>query len=127
MLQPIGKDAGLTPTQSLFLLTLHSAGSRSGAEIVQTIREDLGQAWVPSPGAVYKTLKQLVDKGLIAETTTEESRGDNRVRTYKILPDGDRKVREVVARANRMYAYVSECCGDSCDPGSRCRPRTPSG
>jgi hypothetical protein len=42
-----------------------------GYQIMQTISDRTGGAWSPSPGAVYPTIGQLEDEGLV--TTQEES------------------------------------------------------
>ncbi|HSB88366.1 MAG TPA: PadR family transcriptional regulator [Ilumatobacteraceae bacterium] len=41
-----------------------------GYEMIQEIRERSGEAWSPSPGAIYPTIQLLTDEGLI--TTTDE-------------------------------------------------------
>jgi DNA-binding PadR family transcriptional regulator len=41
-----------------------------GYEMIQEIRERSGEAWTPSPGAIYPTIQLLTDEGLI--TTTDQ-------------------------------------------------------
>jgi len=42
-----------------------------GYQLMQTIADRSGGRWTPSPGAIYPTLNQLEDEGLVA--VTEES------------------------------------------------------
>jgi len=39
-----------------------------GYQLMQTIAERSGGAWTPSPGAVYPTISQLQDEGLVTIT-----------------------------------------------------------
>jgi DNA-binding PadR family transcriptional regulator len=43
-----------------------------GYEMIQEIRERSGEAWSPSPGAIYPTIQLLTDEGLI---TTQDQEG----------------------------------------------------
>ncbi len=48
------------------ILALLREAPRTGYQIMSEIEERSGGAWRPSPGAVYPTLAQLADEGLIA-------------------------------------------------------------
>ncbi len=78
----LGKDLGITPVQSLFLLVLYNSPSQSGSEIVQKLSDDLGDDWTPTPGATYKILQALILQALIKKTTEIENRKDQRFKTY---------------------------------------------
>lgn len=64
------------------ILTLLREGPRTGYQIMSDIEERSGGVWRPSPGAVYPTLQQLADEGLIAG---EESGGR---RTFHLTDAG---------------------------------------
>ena len=61
-----GNDPALTPAQFHILLTL-ADGSRHGYGIMQEIRERTGGALELGPGTLYRSIKQLLGRGLIAE------------------------------------------------------------
>ncbi len=117
----ITQSTDITPLQSLFLMVIKSSdGSVSGAEIVRTIRSQLGNQWVPTPGARYKVLKNLLEKGLIEETTQKEERDDQRVRTYSLTDAGLQKVKEVMEQATHVFKFMSSCCSEYCEPCTYC-------
>jgi DNA-binding PadR family transcriptional regulator len=111
----LGKQINLTPTEALFVMALNNAGSLSGAEIVQKIGEDLGEEWLPSAGSTYKIVQSLESKGFIEETTDEENRSDQRIRTYSLTPEGMDMLPKVGTRFRKLILFASECCPDSCD------------
>lgn len=47
------------------MLLLLTEGPMHGYQLMQTITERTGGKWSPSPGAVYPTLSQLEDEGLV--------------------------------------------------------------
>lgn len=69
------------------LLALLDEAPMHGYEMIRQIDERSGARWKPSPGAVYPTLQQMADEGLV--TVVEE--GGKRV--FSLTDDG----REVVA------------------------------
>lgn len=50
------------------VLLLLADGPRHGYQLMQAIAERTGGAWQPSPGAVYPTISQLEDEGLVTVT-----------------------------------------------------------
>jgi DNA-binding PadR family transcriptional regulator len=64
------------------ILALLREGPRNGYQIMSEIEERSGGAWRPSPGAVYPSLSQLTDEGLIEG---EESAGR---RTFRLTEAG---------------------------------------
>jgi DNA-binding PadR family transcriptional regulator len=50
------------------VLLLLAEGPRHGYQLMQAIAERTGGAWQPSPGAVYPTISQLEDEGLVTVT-----------------------------------------------------------
>jgi DNA-binding PadR family transcriptional regulator len=69
-----------------------------GYQIMQAMSERTGGAWRPSPGAVYPTLAQLEDEGLV--TTQEE---DGR-RLATLTPDGRTYLDERSTRLGDPFA-----------------------
>ena len=100
----------LTSSQSLFLFVLFSNPDKSASEIVDKLEKRLGNEVVPTPGARYKILKKLEDKGLIEETTEIEQRKDKRKRTYKITKEGSKAVKVQIERMEAMFYFITECC-----------------
>jgi DNA-binding PadR family transcriptional regulator len=64
------------------ILALLQEGPRTGYQIMSDIKERSGGVWRPSPGAVYPSLSQLADEGLIEG---EESGGR---RTFTLTQAG---------------------------------------
>jgi DNA-binding PadR family transcriptional regulator len=73
-----------------------------GYQIMQTMRDRTGGAWRPSPGAVYPTIAQLEDEGLV--TTREE--GGRRLVT--LTPEGTAYLEERSARLGDPFADFAE-------------------
>ncbi len=111
----LGKDLEITPTQALFVIALYNSGSLSGSEIVHKIINDLGEEWSPTAGATYKLIQNLENKGLIEETTSEENRSDQRVRTYTLTSKGKGVVPQISNRFSKFLGFMLECCPDCCE------------
>lgn len=108
-----GKNLDVTPTESLFLLVLYNHTSLSGSEIVKYVKEDLGEEWSPTPGATYKIIQNLIEKGYIHETTKKEKKDrDKRIRTYTLTSEGNKMVVKVITRMRKMIGFVESCCPD---------------
>jgi DNA-binding PadR family transcriptional regulator len=73
-----------------------------GYQIMQTMRDRTGGAWRPSPGAVYPTIAQLEDEGLV--TTREE--GGRRLVT--LTAEGTAYLEERSARLGDPFADFAE-------------------
>lgn len=76
-----GRKAGRGDVRAAILALLRE-GPRNGYQIMSDIEERSAGMWRPSPGAVYPTLQQLADEGLIA---AEESGGR---RTFRLTDAG---------------------------------------
>ncbi|MHA2233136.1 MAG: PadR family transcriptional regulator [Candidatus Hodarchaeales archaeon] len=109
----LGKDLGITPVQSLFLLVLYNSPSLSGSEIVQKLSDDLGDDWTPTPGATYKIIQALQKEELIQETTDTENRKDQRIRTYSLTDKGKAMVTTVTARVSKIVSFMNTCCPEA--------------
>src|SRR5215213_10198798 len=69
-----------------------------GYQIMQAMGDRTGGAWRPSPGAVYPTIAQLEDEGLV---TTQEEGGR---RLVTLTPEGRTYVEERSARLGDPFA-----------------------
>ena len=92
---------------------LYNHTSLSGSEIVKYVKEDLGEEWSPTPGATYKIIQNLIEKGYIHETTKKEKKDrDKRIRTYTLTSEGNKMVVKVITRMRKMIGFVESCCPD---------------
>jgi DNA-binding PadR family transcriptional regulator len=73
-----------------------------GYQIMQTMRDRTAGAWRPSPGAVYPTIAQLEDEGLV---TTREDGGR---RLVTLTPEGTAYLEERSARLGDPFADFAE-------------------
>jgi DNA-binding PadR family transcriptional regulator len=106
-----GKNLDVTPTESLFLLVLYNHTNLSGSEIVKYVKEDLGENWSPTPGATYKIIRNLIDKGYIRETTKKEKEDrDKRIRRYSLTLEGSTMVVKIISRMRKMIGFMESCC-----------------
>lgn len=94
------------------LATMEGEGSVHGYRLAQRIAERTSGAWKPGPGAIYPSLRSLVDRGLAT------SRGAGRRRVYRITPAGRALLRRVRARygatgpgAPDLTPLWAEVCG----------------
>jgi DNA-binding PadR family transcriptional regulator len=69
-----------------------------GYQIMQAMSDRTGGAWRPSPGAVYPTIAQLEDEGLV---TTQQEGGR---RLVTLTPEGRAYVEERSARLGDPFA-----------------------
>jgi DNA-binding PadR family transcriptional regulator len=60
--------------KSALLDALDTGGPSNGYTIMQTLSEEIGESWQPSPGAIYPALLALEDTGLVHGTDKNGSR-----------------------------------------------------
>jgi DNA-binding PadR family transcriptional regulator len=72
------------------ILRLLAEEPMHGYQIIQELSERTGGMWQPSPGAVYPTLQQLDDEGLVK---SEEREGK---KVYALTPEGRAQVDSLV-------------------------------
>ena len=89
--------------------------SLSGREIVDKIEIQLGNEWIPTPGAIYKTLSSLQEEGYILETTKDQHLKDQRIRTYTISDKGKAIIPEISTRFTKVLMFMNDCCPGCCD------------
>jgi DNA-binding PadR family transcriptional regulator len=70
--------------KAALLDALDASGPANGYTIMQTLAEQIGESWQPSPGAVYPALLALEDTGLVHATDRNGSRH------YELTTEGRR-------------------------------------
>ncbi|MHA1942533.1 MAG: PadR family transcriptional regulator [Candidatus Hodarchaeales archaeon] len=117
----LGKKIQLTSNEAFFLMILNSTSTEqqdslglSGAEIVSQIKLELGEEWLPSPGATYKIIKSLEKKNLIEETTIDNKEGDGRIRTYRLTMLAKDKIRLIAENLQKIIVFTNSCCPEVC-------------
>lgn len=100
----------LTSAQFHILLTL-AEGRRHGYGIMQEIAERTEGALELGPGTLYRSLKQLLDRGLIADVGDEpdEAPSPNRPRrSYELTPTGKVRTAEEARRLRELVEWARE-------------------
>jgi DNA-binding PadR family transcriptional regulator len=112
---------GLTSAQFHILLTL-AEGTRHGYGIMLEVERRTEGAVELGPGTLYRSIKQLLDRGYITETSPgirgdqdsgRESGPGKQRRSYGLTPVGRRRM---VEEAGRLKALV-EWAEDALAPG----------
>ena len=88
------------PPASFHILLSLAAGERHGYAIIQDVHERTGGEVKLGPGTLYRTLQNLLSKGLIEEVRDRQlgSIGDPRRRPYGITELGSAVARAEAAR-----------------------------
>jgi DNA-binding PadR family transcriptional regulator len=94
-------DSTLTSAQFHILLTL-AEGPRHGYAIMQEIEERTDGAVALGPGTLYRSIKQLLERGLIVEVDGDPGASRQR-RPYLLTADG---VARTAAEARRLRSLV---------------------
>jgi DNA-binding PadR family transcriptional regulator len=103
-----GADPALTPAQFHILLTL-ADGRRHGYGIMQEIRERTKGALELGPGTLYRSIKQLLERGLISEIDAPGlGRADHRRRHYGLTPAGKIRLRGEASRLKALVRWAEE-------------------
>jgi DNA-binding PadR family transcriptional regulator len=91
----------LTPAMFHILLTL-AEGERHGYAIMQEIERRTNGAVELGPGTLYRSIKQLVSSGLIAEVDSQQN-GAKQRRSYQLTPIGKSRAK---LEAQRLQGLV---------------------
>ncbi len=78
------------------------------------MKSELGEEWLPSPGATYKIIKSLEKKGLIEETTVDNAEGDGRIRTYILTEPAKDKIKLIAEKLQKIIVFTNQCCPEVC-------------
>ena len=100
---PTEDHTPLTPAALHILLAL-ADGERHGYGIMQEIAQFTGGAFTLGPGTLYRSIKQMLEQGLIAETEAraDPALDDERRRYYKLTGRGERALRAELARLEAL-------------------------
>ncbi len=79
-----------------------------GYQLMQAIAERTGGAWTPSPGAIYPTISQLVDEGLVSVTRDAGRRVVALTDAGRAALDEERQLRPDPFAAGQAEAEVME-------------------
>lgn len=91
----------LKPAVCHILLAL-GEGQAHGLGIADWVEEYTGGAVELGPGTLYRTLKEMLELGLVRETAAPESDADPRRRYYAITAEGRRLMISEIARLDRL-------------------------
>jgi DNA-binding PadR family transcriptional regulator len=103
-------DPGLTSAQFHILLTL-AEGRRHGYGIMQEIFRRTDGTLELGPGTLYRSIKQLLERGLITEVedaSGEESRQEKRRRPYALTPAGKARTAEEARRLRELVQWAED-------------------
>lgn len=102
----------LTPAVFHILLALAS-GERHGYSIMQEIAASTQGAFRIGPGTLYRSIKQALALGLIAEADTrpDPAHDDERRRYYRLTDFGQRVAQAETRRLARLVTYAQALPG----------------
>jgi DNA-binding PadR family transcriptional regulator len=100
---PTENHIPLTPAGLHILLAL-ADGERHGYGIMQAVAQFTGGQFTLGPGTLYRSIKQLLEQGLIAEAElrADPALDDERRRYYKLTGKGERALRAELARLDGL-------------------------
>ena len=96
--------SNLSPIQYLVLLLLNKK-PRHGYELFKKINEEFGAKWKLNPGAIYKSLAKLVEKGYIEE----EKVGKGKT-VYEPTEKGNKALAECIEWSADWMGFTKSCC-----------------
>ncbi len=94
----------LTSAMFHILLTL-AEGERHGYSIMQEIENRTNGVVELGPGTLYRSIKQLLASGLIAEVESQQSGGKQR-RSYRLTPDGKHRAEMEAQRLQDLVEWA---------------------
>lgn len=106
----ISKPDPASLTEPMFLILVALAGEpRHGYAIMREVEEETGGAVRLGPGTLYRSIKRLLDDGLIEESDhrpdpddPDDPGEDGRRRYYTITAPGERAARAEAERLDRV-------------------------
>jgi DNA-binding PadR family transcriptional regulator len=98
----------LNPRDYLVLFSL-TAGERHGYGIVKEVEDQSDGAVRMDPSNLYRTLKRLIQQGMVRESDPRAEEADNeRRRYYSITTLGRKVVRAEAARLSKLTAAAAQ-------------------
>ena len=104
--EPAGGDSALTSAQFHILLTLVD-GERHGYGIMQEVERRTDGAVELGPGTLYRSIRQLVARGLIVEVDADAGAGTQR-RPYALTREGKARTAEEARRLRSLVAWAED-------------------
>lgn len=107
--EDVGRFLPLTSAAFQILLAL-AGGERHGYGIMQDIAANTAGQFRLGPGTLYRSIKQLLDTGLIAEAgeRTDATLSDERRRYYQLTDLGQCVAQAEAVRLARLVAQARE-------------------
>ena len=102
-------DPALTSAQFHILLTL-AEGKRHGYAIMQEIERRTGGSVELGPGTLYRSIKQLLTRGLIREVDDADALvdGEKRRRSYVLTSVGKQRTVEEAQRLQTLVQWAED-------------------
>ena len=98
--------AGGELTSAMFHILLSLAeGERHGYAIMQEVEQRTGGAVELGPGTLYRSIKQLFSRELIAEVESKPANGKQR-RSYRLTPAGRRIAKMEAERLQNLVEWA---------------------
>ena len=109
MTNSAANDPALTSAQFHILLTL-AEGMRHGYGIMQEIERRTGGSVDLGPATLYRSIKQLLGRGLIEEVdgADGEADGEKRRRSYVLTPVGKARTVEEAQRLQTLVRWAED-------------------
>lgn len=101
-----GSDSTLTSAQFHILLTL-AEGQRHGYGIMQEVERRTDGAVELGPGTLYRSIKQLLSRGLIVEVGSDPEASKQR-RSYVLTPEGQARTAEEARRLRSLVQWAED-------------------
>lgn len=90
------------------ILLVLAEGELHGLGIADQIEEATGGSVELGPGTLYRSLKELLERGLIREAAAPDADADPRRKHYAITTEGRRQVAAEAARLERLVELARE-------------------
>lgn len=108
-------DEPLSPTAFYILLSL-AGQARHGYDILKQVALSSAGAVRLGPGALYTTIRRLLDAGLISEVVDHPDDGDERRRYYELTDSGRGRFATEVRRLEDAIALARQTAGLGAPP-----------
>lgn len=96
------------PAAAFHILLALAKRDLHGLGIADWVEERTGGAVELGPGTLYRSLKELVEAGLIREAAAPEEGSDSRRKYYAITPTGRAQVAKEAGRLERLVELARE-------------------
>lgn len=104
----MGSDEVPLKTPVFHILLALSAGDAHGLGIADEVERATGGAVELGPGTLYRSLKEMAERGLIRPVEAPEEDADPRRKYYRITARGRALLRTEAARLQRLVQVARE-------------------